>query len=369
MKKKILSIMLAMTMVVASCAGCGSSENEVTSTETEAEAVEEETEAVEETETVEEDAAEETEELVDITDEDTQISIGAMTGPTAMSLVKMMKDAEDAGDKSAYTFAELATDASALLPALSKGELDIAAIPSNAAATVYNNTEGSICILATINTGVLNIVERGESVNSIADLKGKTVYATGQGAVPEYTIRYLLSENGVDPDSDLTITWCADTTEALSYISSDEAAIAVLPQPFVVAACAQVEGLRVAVDLNDEWTKLDNGCQIITGVIAARKEFVDNNPEAVEKFLAEYAESVEYTNDDVEGAAALIEQYGIVAKAPIAQKALPGCHLVCMVGDEMKTSVEGFLNILFEQNPKAVGGAMPGDDFYYGITK
>lgn len=368
MKKKVLSILLAMTLVTTMTMGCAKTEN--TTAETETEVVEEETEQSEEVEEeAEEQQEQETGELVEITDEGTQISIGAMTGPTAMSLVKMMKDAEDAGDTSAYKFAELATDASALLPALSKGELDIAAIPSNAAATVYNNTEGSICILATINTGVLNIVERGESIQSIADLKGKTVYATGQGAVPEYTIRYLLSENGLDPDNDLTITWCADTTEALSYITSDEAAIAVLPQPFVVAACAQVEGLRVAADLNDEWAKLGTGFQIITGVIAARKEFVENQPEAVAQFLTEYAESVAYTSEDVEGAAALIEQYGIVAKAPIAQKALPGCHLVCMVGDEMKASVEGFLNVLFEQNPKAVGGAMPGEDFYYGITK
>lgn len=294
------------------------------------------------------------------------IRVGAMAGPTAMGMVKLMKDAENGETKNMYEFAELAKEASAFVAPLTKGELDIAAVPSNLASTMYNNTDGAVVVLAANTLGVLYVVERGESVQSMTDLAGKKVYATGQGAVPEYTIRYLLKENGLDAEKDLELIWCADTTEALSYVSADENAIAVLPQPFVTAACAQVEGLRVALDLNEQWDKLDNGCHIVTGVVVARKEFVQNYPKQTAQFLAEYEASVAYTQEQTADTAELIAEYGIVAKAPLAQKALPNCHIVFMVGKDMKLSVEGFLRTLFEQNPQAIGGNMPEADFYYG---
>lgn len=349
MKKKLWSAFLAATMAVTMLAGCGTKEAEVSEETQSSVAVETEAEST------------------PVQADDVTVRVGAMSGPTAMGMVKLMSDAEAGQTANTYEFAELATDASAFVTPLAQGDLDIAAIPSNLASTLYNKTQGGIQVIATVNTGVLYIVERGESVQSLADLAGKTIYATGQGAVPEYTLRYLLTENGIDADKDVTIQWCADTTEALSYISADENAIAMLPQPFVTAACAQVEGLRVAVDLNDEWEKLDNGCSIITGVVVARKEFVDEHKNQVDAFLEEYEASVAYTSEDVEGAAALIEQYGIVAKAPIAQKALPNCHLLCLKGADMKAALEGFLQVVYDQNPAAVGGELPGDDFYYGL--
>lgn len=300
-------------------------------------------------------------------EEATVVRAGALSGPTAFGLVKLMEDAANGETTNTYEFAELSSDPSTFVAPLASGQIDIAAVPANLASVIYNKTEGGIKILAINNLGVLNIVERGETVSSIADLAGKTVYATGQGATPEYTLRHLLNANGIDPDKDLTIQFCADTTEALSYISQDEAAIAMLPQPFVTAALAQVEGLRVAMDLNDAWAELDNGCDIVTGVIVARSEFVENNPEAVEIFLSEYEDSMVYAMENTSDNAALIEKYGIVAKAAVAEKAFPGCHLNLKTGEDMKASMSGYLQVLFDENPQAVGGALPTDDFYYGV--
>ena len=293
------------------------------------------------------------------------VRIGGMSGPTSMGLVKLMDDSAAGKTENTYQFADLATDPAAFVAPLTKGELDIAAVPSNLSSVLYNNTNGGVQVLAINNLCVLSIVERGDTVNALADLKGKKIYATGQGAVPEYTLRFLLKQEGMDPDKDIEIQWCADTTEALSYVSSDSEAIAMLPQPFVTAALAQVDDLRIAVDLNDVWQSGNFGCEQVTGVIVARKEFVEAHPEVIETFMKEYEASVKYSVEDVEGASALIEKYGIVAKAAVAKKALPGCHLNFEKGSEMKTSLSGFLKILYDENPKAVGGNLPGDDFYY----
>lgn len=297
--------------------------------------------------------------------EETTIRIGAMAGPTAMGMVKLRKDSENGNTKNTYAFEDFATDASAFVTPLATGEIDIAAVPSNLAANIYNKTEGKVQVVAVNTLGVLNLVERGNTVNSISDLKGKTIYATGMGAVPEYTIRYILSGNGLDADKDVNIVWCSDTTEALSKLKSEDGAIAVLPQPFVTAASAQISGLRVVMDLNEAWEKINNNSKIVTGVIVVRKEFAERYPEQLKKFIDEYNESVAYTSSNVEETAQLIAEYGVVASAAIAKKALPKCHIVCYVNGDMKNALKGFLQVLYDQNPKSVGGSMPKDDFYY----
>lgn len=291
--------------------------------------------------------------------------ISALSGPTAMSLVKLMEDNEEEKSENKYSFSELTTDPANIIAGLTKNNIDIAAIPSNAAATIYNKTKGGIKILATVNTGVLNIVERGNTVESLQDLKGKKLYATGQGTVPEYTLKYLLKKEGLDPEKDLTIQWAADTTEALSYVNKDNKALAMLPQPFVTAAMAKLKDLRVAVDLNEVWEKKNDKSSIITGVIVGRKDFVEANPDFIEEFLKDYKASVEYTSTNQEDAAKLVVKYGILPKEPLAKKALPACNLKYMDGEEMKAKVSDFLEILYRENPKAVGGNLPGDDFYY----
>ena len=287
------------------------------------------------------------------------LHIAGLKGPTTMGLVNLMADEV----ASSYDFTMYGA-ADEIVPLLVKGDLDAAAVPANLAATLYNKTNGAVEV-ACINTlGVLYIVENGETVNSVADLKGQTIVTTGKGTTPEYVLRYVLSENGVDPDSDVTIEYCSEATEALSKVQAGEATIAMLPQPFVTSGLSQVEGLRVALDMNEEWQKVA-GSKLVTGVLVVRKDAVENDPEAFASFMEGYAASVEAANSDLEGTAALCEQYGVVAKAALAQKALPQCNIVFETGDEMKADLETYFNVLYAADPTSVGGTLPADDFYY----
>ncbi len=296
--------------------------------------------------------------------QDSAIRVGALSGPTAMGLVKLMEDAEEGNTRNRYAFADLMTEASASAAPLAAGELDIAAVPANLASVLYNKTDGGVRVLAVSVQSVLQIAARGDAIQTVPDLKGRILYAAGQGATPEYVLRYLLTENGLDPDADLEIRWCADTTEVLARVEKDPEAAAMLPQPFATAACAKTEGLHIVLDLGEEWDRLDNGCSIVTGVMAVRTAFAEEHPDLVDAFLEEYRASVQYTEEDPAGAAALIEKYGILGSAAIAERALPSCGIVCLTGEEEKDALSGYLQILYEQDPASVGGAMPGDDFY-----
>ena len=289
-----------------------------------------------------------------------QYSIAALKGPTAMGLAKMMRDHEN---DDAYAFT-IAASADAVTPALLKGEIDMACIPANLAAVLYNKTEGANEVLAVNTLGVLYIVENGDALQSIDDLRGQTIVAAGKGSTPEYALRYLLRENGIDPDRDINIDWKSEHAECVAALAAGQATIALLPQPFVTAAQSKIEGLRMAIDLNEVWNALDNGSALITGVIVARRQAVEENPEAVRAFLREYAESVAWTNENAADAAAIIGEYGIV-DAPIAERALPHCNIVCITGAELTEKLRGYLQVLYNADPAAIGGAMPDDDFYF----
>ena len=288
--------------------------------------------------------------------------VAALKGPTAMGLVKAM-DQADQGELP-YTFT-LAGAADEVTPLLIKGELDMACVPANLASVLYNKTEGQIVTLAITTLGVIYIVEKGETLTSLADLAGKSMVGAGKGSTPEFGLRYLLSENGIDPDTGLTIDWKSEHSECVAALASGASTIALLPQPFVTVAQTKIEGLRVALDLTEEWDALDNGSGMVTGVIVARKDVVEANPEGVAAFLADYAESVEWVNSNNADAAQLISAYGIVEAAPIAEKALPHCNIVCITGAEMKETLSGYLDALSAQAPQAVGGKVPGEEFYY----
>lgn len=357
--KKLTSIVMAAALTASIFTACGKPSTPATTTDTTAETTAETAEAVPET-------ADETGAVADdvITD-GTSVRVGALSGPTAMGMIKVMSDDEAGLTTVDYDFQELSTDPAAFVAPLVQGDIDIAAVPSNLASVIYNKSEGAVEVLAINTLGVLNIVERGESINSIADLAGCTLYATGEGATPEYTLRYLLASAGLDADTDLTIQWCADTTEALSYIQNDEEAIAMLPQPFVTVAMTQVEGLRPAINFNEAWAETEAEGDIVTGVVVARKEFVETHPDTVAAFLEDYRASVDFVNANTAEAAEMVAHFGILPKAPIAEKALPNCSITFIEGEEMKASLSSYLQILFDQNPAAIGGNMPGDDFYY----
>lgn len=291
------------------------------------------------------------------------LRVAGLKGPTTMGLTNLMA-ANDAGtSEGEYTFTMYGA-ADELVPLLVKGDLDAAAVPANLAATLYQKTQGAVEV-ACINTlGVLYVVENGETVNSVADLKGQTILTTGKGTTPEYVLRYILTQNGLDPDSDVTIEYYSEATEALAQLQAGKSTIAMLPQPFVTSALSQVEGLRVALDMNEQWQSVA-GSKLVTGVMLVRKDAVEKDPAAFAAFMEEYAASVEAANTDVEGTAALCEQYGIVAKAALAQKALPQCNIVFETGDEMKTDLTNYYQVLFDADPTSVGGQMPDDGLYY----
>lgn len=295
------------------------------------------------------------------------VRAAALKGPTAMGLVKFMDEAEagTASDND-YSF-QIAASPDELTPQIAQGSLDIACVPANLASVLYNNTDGAVRVLAVNTLGVLYICDSNGSIQSVADLAGKTIYASGKGSTPEYALNYILEGNGLTPGRDVTIEWKSEHAECVAAMTKDSQAIALLPQPFVTTAQMKDDSIRTALDLTEEWNALQSDADassLITGVVVARADFVDEHPEAVEAFMKHYRESVAFVNEDIEAAAELIDTYDIVPAA-VAQKAIPACNIVCMEGDEMKNALSGYLEVLFEQNPKSVGGTLPGDDFYY----
>lgn len=298
------------------------------------------------------------------------IRIGGLKGPTSMGLVKLLEDAENGTSSIRYAFTPAGNDASVLTSALLKGELDVIAVPANVAATLYNNSNGKVRVLAVNTLGVLHIAEKGDNIHSLADLRGKTVYAMNQGTVTEYTLRHILKENGIDPDNDITIEWKNGSeaqSEVIKALNNSENGIAMLPQPALTVAMTQVSGLRDAIDLNEEWSNLENAPKLLTGVTIARTEFVEQNPALVAAFLEQYKASAAYTSTNVDEAAALIEKHGIFTAA-VAKRALPDCNIVCITGAEMKNMVAAYLTVIYAQNPKAIGDKLPDDAFYYGAS-
>lgn len=293
-----------------------------------------------------------------------EITVAALKGPTAIGMVKLMEDSEAGLTAGTYQF-QIAGTADELTSGIVKGDIQIAAIPCNLASVLYNRMKGGL-MLAGINTlGVLYIVETGDSIHSVADLKGKTIYSTGKGTTPEFTLNYILKKNGLDPEKDVTIEYKSEATEIAALLSKGSDAVAMLPQPYVTTVTAQNEAVRIALDVTEEWDKItEDGSSLVTGVVVVNSSFYAEHPEAVEAFLKEYKESAGYVNEQVENAAELVEKYDIF-KAAVAKKAIPYCNIVWIDGTEMKEKVNGYLNVLYEQNPDSVGGSLPGEDFYY----
>jgi NitT/TauT family transport system substrate-binding protein len=311
----------------------------------------------------------ETAETTPSPDVDVNINITALKGPTAMGMVQLMSLA-DTGETAIpnYNF-EILASIDEVTPKLLQGETDIAAVPANVASVLYNNTEGEIQTLAINTLGVLYIVQSGTpTIESVADLKGKTIYASGKGATPEYALNYILSENGINPDTDVDIEWKSEHAECLSALLAEDNAIAMLPQPFVTTAQTKSDNINVVLDLTEQWDNLQKDSAtpsaLLTGVVVARTEFIEQNPEAVSAFLDNYKDSVDFVTTHTDEAAALIGKYDIVTEE-IAAKALPYCNITFIEGEEMKEKLSGYLNVLYEQNPKSIGGILPNDDFYY----
>ena len=330
MMRKIIALLLSLVMVFALCA-CGSTPSE---------------EPVEET-----------------AFEGTTIRIGGLKGPTSMGMVKMLSDAQEGQTVNTYEFT-MAGSADELTPKLLQGELDILAVPVNLGAILHNNSDGAVQMLAVNTLGVIYMVEKGgETVTDWESLKGQTIYATGKGSTPEYALNFLLEQYGLE-EGDVTVEWKSEPSEVVAQMAAQDHVIAMLPQPFVTVAQGKFPDLKIALSLTESWDALDNGSQFITAGLIVRTQFAQENPEALAAFLEEYDASTQFINENVAEGAQLVGEFGIV-DAAVAEKAIPYCNIVCISGSEMVDMTTGYLQTLFDQNPQAVGGQMPGEEFFY----
>ena len=294
-----------------------------------------------------------------------ETNVYVLSGPTGIGAANLKSKADEGKTDVKYNITVVAQP-DEVVSKISNGEAEIAAIATNLAAKLYNKTNAGITVLAVNTLGVLNVVTpAGVEVTSLADLKGKKVYATGQGSNPEYIINHLFEMNNIDKEKDLTLEYKAEGTELLSVWATDPQAVIIAPQPVATSLTIQHEGAKIAIDLTDEWEKGDTDSSLMMGCVVVRNEFLKNNKATVDKFLQDYKASIEEANNNIETTAALCETYGIVAKAAIAKKAIPNCNLCFIKGTEMKVKLSGYLTVLFKADKTAVGGKMPADDFYY----
>lgn len=295
--------------------------------------------------------------------EKSDISIGCMKGPTAVGMIKMLSDSDSGIAENHYNYT-IAGTADELTAGLLNGSIDIAAVPCNLASVLYNKTDGEIVTVAINTLGVLYIVESGDTVSEVKDLAGKTIYSTGQGTTPEYTLRYLIEKSGLDPDKDVNIEYKSEAAEVVSALKQNKEAIAMLPQPYVTAAMKNDAQLHIALDITKEWEKLDNKSTVVTGVIVARKSFIEQMDECFKEFVDEYEKSTKYAVNNVEETAELLEQFDIF-KAQIAKEAIPYCNVTYIDGHEMREKMLSYLKVLYEQNPASVGGKLPEEGIFF----
>ena len=290
------------------------------------------------------------------------MSVAYMTGPTGIGMAKLNADSDAKLTANNYTFT-VATAATDITGKFLKGEINIASVPTNVAANLYNKSNGKVRMLAVNTNGVLSILEKGNTIKSVADLKGKTIYSTGKGQNPEYILNYILNKNGINPATDVTINFVS-SDDLKAKLISGEAEIAMAPEPLATAVMVQNKQLNRALSINDEWSKVSD-TELMMGCVIALDSYVEANPKAIEKFLEEYEASIKFATTNIDETATYCEKYGIAPKAAIAKKSIPICNLCYVTGTDMKTNVNGYYSVLFDADPTSIGGKLPADDLYY----
>ncbi len=292
-----------------------------------------------------------------------EISVGVISGPTGVGAVSLMEKAELGQTEGKYKFS-LAADQEDAKAKFLNGEFDIVAMPTNLAATLY--AKGEDIVVLNINTyGVLYILDATGEINNISDLSGKTIYTTGQGSNPEYILKYILEASVVE---NVNIEF-KDASEISASMASGKIDIAMLPQPVATATVIQAKNngltINTAIDMTAEWERVASESALMMGCMVTTKTFLNEHEDEVNKFIAEYEASINAVIADVETAASLCEKHGILPKAAIAKQAIPKCNLCFVTGYDMKQALAGYLDVLYEADPRSIGGSMPSDDFYY----
>ncbi|MCR5809289.1 MAG: ABC transporter substrate-binding protein [Clostridiales bacterium] len=288
--------------------------------------------------------------------DDTTVRIAALKGPTGMGIAPLT-------NKENYPKYDItiSSDPSAVTASFIAGEFDIAALPVNVAAVLYNKLEGDVVMLGINTLGVLYVLEDGNEIGSIKDLAGKTLYATGQSSTPEYVLNYLLEANGVEG---VNVEYLAEHSELATLMAEGSVKLGMMPEPNVTATMVKNKDLRVALDLTEEWSKISE-TKLIQGVIIARRSFVKEHESVIKNFMTDYGKAVELINTASDEACQMIVDAGILPAAPIAKAAIPRCNIVFITGNEMKKAATAMYEVLFDSDPKSVGGKVPGEDLYY----
>ncbi len=294
-----------------------------------------------------------------VTKPDEPIKIAALKGPTGMGMVYLMEEPD-------RYMVNLYQNPDEIVSKIITGEVDIAAVPSNLAAVLYEKTQGEVICLGVNTLGVLYLVENGTTLEHVEGLRGKKIYASGKGSAPEYILQYILNHYGINGDQDFDIQWMANHTDVMTALMSEEGAVALLPEPFVTVATMKKENVTVSIDLNHEWQEIE-GKSLPMGVILAQKSFVENNPKMVEVFMVSYSDSVVKVNEHPQEGSELIFEFEILSDKKIAEKAIPKCNMVFLTGENGKEELKGFYDILNSFDPKSIGGKLPDENFYYEI--
>lgn len=289
------------------------------------------------------------------------LEVAALNGPTGIGMVQMLEEMEGA-ENPKYNIV-LYQSPDEIVGKVVSGELDIACVPSNLGAVLYNKTEGGIKLLGMNTLGVLYIVENGQTVQNIEDLKGKTILSSGKDSTPEFVLNYILNEAGLVPSEDVTVEFMGNHSDIASKLMAEEGTIALLPEPFVTTVLAKDENIRMAIDVNEAWNNL-NQMDLPMGIIVANANVVKDNAKGIEAFLEDYEASVKFVDENLEDAAALVEKFGIVPNAALAKVAIPKCNIVYRDSSDSEDSLNKFYEILEQANPKAVGGKLPDEAFY-----
>lgn len=297
----------------------------------------------------------------------TAVKLAVLPGPTGVGAAKLLSD-NDAGTTANDYTVTVATDNQQVTAGLLNGDFDIAALATNVASNLYHKSNGAIQIACVNTLGTLYILNKGidDTLNSMADLKGRTIYAFGQGANPEYVLRYLLQENGLDMDKDVTVVW-QTLEEVTATMLTGEGELCMLPVPAATALQVKSEGnIQPAFDLSAEWDAVAENSRLAMGCMVVRTAFAQEHPEAVQAFLNEYAQSIDYVSANADGPAAqMVADYGLTPSAAIAAKAIPQCNMIYLDGEDMRDTIQGYFLALFNVDPAAIGGSTPDDAFYF----
>lgn len=273
--------------------------------------------------------------------------LAVFNGVTSLGVAKLVKDRGYAYESSLYT------DLSEVENLIKNGGADMAAVPVESAARLFNETKGAVKIIAVNNLGVLHLVTGDESIKTLADLKDKTVYATGKGTAYEHIMNFIFEKNAISPK----VEYVATEAELVTLAIEGKADICIIPEPYATKVVFENTKMKRVIDLSDEWNKFSEA-PLVQGVIVARTEYIEQNPEYIEQFLFQNEISVNFLNENIDAGADMLYNGQYFSTFDLARECVPACNLYFMKGEEMKAAVKVVYDVL---PAELTGGTVSAD--------